>query len=132
MSLSTAPLYDEQGARRGVATLRGRVVLDASSVPVVATSDSPKLCRFVMTRTGTGVYLITLQDKWLKLLGVNIVVEVAAVAAAAGREYHVSANNVAGAAQTLALTFVRTDSGAAADATASATFLVEITVSNAE
>lgn len=136
--MNKAQAYDEVTARREVMTLYGRVLLDGSSVPIPfaaatpsTTSDSPKLCRFVMTRTGVGVYVITLQDKFTKLLSVKIHVQVAAVAATAGREFFVSADAVA-STPSLTVTFVRTDTGAAADPTVSATLLVEVTLGNSE
>lgn len=124
--------YEQQGVRREVVRLQGRVTLDGASAVSAAAAESPKLTGFSMARTGVGVFRITLRDKWVKLLGVNITVVAAAVAATAGREYFVSAEAVSAATPTIDVTFVRTDTGAAAEVTASAVLLVEVVLGNAE
>jgi hypothetical protein len=70
-----------------VTHLYGRVTLDASGQQVVATTSVSKgiPMRFSIARTSAGVYTITLVDKWVTLLNINVITLVAG-ASASGRQ----------------------------------------------
>lgn len=133
--MNTAPMYDIASPRRELAILSGQVVLDGSSVPVVATSDSPKLCRFVVTRTGAGTYQVALQDKWKKLLGCFINVKPAGGTYAATDGYFGPSPILADTVATdgkFTVQAYRPDTGAAAEVEASSTLLVTVFLGNSE
>lgn len=111
--------------RREGVTLRGKVVLDGSSVPLTTTAqDKRRNTRWVCTRTGVGTYRWTLDDKYAGFNGIDIQVQ-GSVVAASGCEYFIAAETVA-TTRLVDVTFRRTDTGAAADPPASSTLHVRI------
>jgi hypothetical protein len=83
-----------------VAVLYGRATLDGSGQ--VVTSQDCK--RFSIARTSAGVYTITLTDKWLQLVGCNVMVLAAGVTPAGdGGNWKVNSAAVSAATPTIVI-----------------------------
>ncbi len=114
----------------GVIKLYGKVVSTTSGTVGSSTTKG-----FVVTKTATktGRYTVTLQDTYMALLGVSVVLvgpDDSAYTTAKGLGWFVRNVSIADATPTFDIQFYRTDTGADAEVMDSVEFYVEVTLKN--